>query len=100
MVEPSSRNREPQLRAIPLRTVVAAVPSSAGRSADSSRGSIGILYPVLARVQHLSSGNARTSQASDQNQDPNGNSEQPVRGSSTQQQHIPVPGGNGKFSTF
>ncbi|XP_057773816.1 ubiquitin-like domain-containing protein CIP73 [Salvia miltiorrhiza] len=100
-VEPSSRNREPQLRAVPIRTVVAAVPASVGRSADSSRGSIGILYPVLARVQHLSSGssnNARSSQASDQNHDHNGNTELPVPGSSTQQQHVPVLGGNGSDS--
>lgn len=82
---------------------MAAVPASVGRSADSSRGSIGILYPVLARVQHLSSGssnNARTSQASDQNHDHNGNTEQPVPGSSTQQLHVPIPGGNGKFATI
>lgn len=83
------------MRAIPLRTVVAAVPASVGRSSDSSRGSIGILYPVLARVQHLSSGssnNARSSQASDQHHDPNGNTEQSVPGSSTQ--HVQIPGGN------
>ncbi|XP_047942211.1 ubiquitin-like domain-containing protein CIP73 isoform X2 [Salvia hispanica] len=100
-VEPSSRNREPQLRAIPLRTVVAAVPSSVGLTTDSSRGSIGILYPVLARVQHLSSGslnNARTSQTSDLNHDHSGNPEQPVPGSSAHQQHIPIPGGNGSSS--
>ncbi|XP_047946804.1 ubiquitin-like domain-containing protein CIP73 isoform X2 [Salvia hispanica] len=92
-VEPNSRNREPQLRAIPLRTVVAAVPAPVGRSADSSRGSVGILYPVMARVQHQSSGssnNARTSQASDQNGHA---AEQPD--SSTQQQHVPILGGNG-----
>ncbi|XP_042062205.1 ubiquitin-like domain-containing protein CIP73 isoform X2 [Salvia splendens] len=91
-VEPNSRNREPQLRAIPLRTVVAAVPAPVGRSADSSRGSVGILYPVMARVQHQSSGssnNARTSQASDLNHA----AEQPD--SSTQQQHVPILGGNG-----
>ena len=102
-VEPNSRNREPQLRAIPLRTVVAAVPSSVGLTTDSSRGSIGILYPVLARVQHLSSGslnNARTSQTSDLNHDHSGNPEQPVPGSSAHQQHIPIPGGNGKFATI
>ncbi|KAG6423436.1 hypothetical protein SASPL_113832 [Salvia splendens] len=90
--EPNSRNREPQLRAIPLRTVVAAVPAPVGRSADSSRGSVGILYPVMARVQHQSSGssnNARTSQASDLNHA----AEQPD--SSTQQQHVPILGGNG-----
>ncbi|KAH6792435.1 hypothetical protein C2S52_002912 [Perilla frutescens var. hirtella] len=100
-VEPNSRNREPQVRAIPIRTVVAAVPASVGRNSDSSRGSIGILYPVLARVQHLSSGslnNARASQVSDQNHDSNGNTEQPVPGSSTQQQHVPIPGGNGSSS--
>lgn len=80
------------MRAIPLRTVVAAVPASVGHSLDSSRGSLGILYPVLARVQHVS----RASQASDQHHDPNnGNVEQPIPDSATQQHNIAVPGGNG-----
>ncbi|XP_011078367.1 ubiquitin domain-containing protein DSK2a-like isoform X1 [Sesamum indicum] len=82
-------NREPQLRAIPIRTVVAAVPTSVGRGSDSSRGSIGILYPVLARVQHVSSGNSsgtRASQASDR-------TEQPIPDSAAEQQNL--SGGNG-----
>ncbi|KAI3454230.1 hypothetical protein Pfo_010893 [Paulownia fortunei] len=100
-LDPNSRNREPQVRAIPIRTVVAAVPASVGRGSDSSRGSIGILYPVLARVQHVSSGNSngtRASQASDQHRDPNGNTEQPIPDSATQQQNVAVPGGNGNSS--
>ncbi|KAL0327401.1 UNVERIFIED_CONTAM: Ubiquitin-like domain-containing protein CIP73 [Sesamum angustifolium] len=82
-------NREPQLRAIPIRTVVAAVPTSVGRGSDSSRGSIGILYPVLARFQHVSSGNSsgtRALQASD-------HTEQPIPDSAAEQQN--VSGGNG-----
>ncbi|KAK6118368.1 hypothetical protein DH2020_047939 [Rehmannia glutinosa] len=98
-LDPNSR-REPQVRAIPLRTMVAAVPASVGRS-DSSRGSIGILYPVLARVQHISSGNSngtRASQTSGQNHDSNGNTEQPIPDSATLQQNFAVAGENGNGS--
>ncbi|XP_058203333.1 ubiquitin-like domain-containing protein CIP73 isoform X2 [Rhododendron vialii] len=53
-----SSTREPQVRVVPIRTVVAAVPASVRRSpSDSSHGSVGLLYPVIARVQHLGSGN-------------------------------------------
>lgn len=87
----NSRNREPQMRAVPIRTLVAAVPASVRRDSDSSRGSIGILYPVLARVQNVSLGNsigARGSQTPDQHQhDPNGNFEQNISDAATQQQN-------------
>ncbi|PIN24017.1 Ubiquitin-like protein [Handroanthus impetiginosus] len=92
--DPNSRGRDAQMRAIPIRTVVAAVPASAGRRSDSSRGSIGILYPVLARVQHVSSGNSngtRASQALDQHHDPNGNTGQPIPDSAVQRQNVVVP---------
>ncbi|GFP83315.1 ubiquitin domain-containing protein dsk2 [Phtheirospermum japonicum] len=53
--DPNSR-AAPQVRAVPLRSVVAGVPAAASRrSTDTSRGSIGFLYPVLARVQQVSS---------------------------------------------
>ncbi|KAG8381725.1 hypothetical protein BUALT_Bualt05G0002500 [Buddleja alternifolia] len=97
----NSQNREPQVRAIPLRTVVAAVPASVGRTSDSSRGSIGILYPVLARVQHVSSLNSsgtRASQASGQHLNPDGNNEQSMPDSATQQPNTAIPGGNGNRS--
>ncbi|KAL0447308.1 UNVERIFIED_CONTAM: Ubiquitin-like domain-containing protein CIP73 [Sesamum latifolium] len=89
LLDRNVHNREPQLRAIPIRTVVAAVPTSVGRGSDSSRGSVGILYPVLARVQHVSSGNSsgtRASQASD-------HTEQPILDSAAEQQNL--SGGNG-----
>ncbi|XAR71011.1 hypothetical protein NMG60_11028083 [Bertholletia excelsa] len=50
--------RESEVRVVPIRTVVAAVPSSVRRSpSDSSHGSVGFYYPILARVQHVPSGN-------------------------------------------
>ncbi|WMV33017.1 hypothetical protein MTR67_026402 [Solanum verrucosum] len=67
----SSSARESAVRVVPIRTVVTAVPASIGRStSDSVRNPMGIFYPVLARVQHVSSGNSNNSgasQESDQN---------------------------------
>ncbi|GER32057.1 ubiquitin family protein [Striga asiatica] len=83
--------RDPQVRAVPLRTVVAAVPSSVSHS-DSSRGPIGILYPVLARVQNVSSGNSNgtgASQVPGQHQESNDITEQP---GATQQQNFTITG--------
>ncbi|KAH7832910.1 hypothetical protein Vadar_001247 [Vaccinium darrowii] len=49
-----SSTRDPQVRVVPIRTVVAAVPATARRSSsDSSHGSVGFLYPVIARVQRV-----------------------------------------------
>ncbi|KAL0330571.1 UNVERIFIED_CONTAM: Ubiquitin-like domain-containing protein CIP73 [Sesamum radiatum] len=95
-LDSSSHNREPQLRAIPIRTFIG--PASVGRGSDSSRGSIGILYPVLARVQHVTSTNpngTRASQVSDQHHVPDVNSEQSIPDSTTQQQNTGVLGGIG-----
>lgn len=53
-------NRESEVRVVPIRTVIAAVPASSGNRSTSdhtSRGPMGIMYPVLARVQHMGSGN-------------------------------------------
>lgn len=53
-------NREAEVRVVPFRTVIAAVPASSGNrltSDHASRGPMGIMYPVLARVQHMGSGN-------------------------------------------
>ncbi|XP_073301484.1 ubiquitin-like domain-containing protein CIP73 isoform X1 [Primulina huaijiensis] len=94
----NSSNREPQLRAIPVRTVVAAVPAAVGRGADSSHSSIGILYPVLARVQQVTTGNpngAIASQALDPDHAPVGNTQQPISVSAPQQGNDGVTGGSG-----
>ncbi|KAK9279406.1 hypothetical protein L1049_013085 [Liquidambar formosana] len=65
-----SSTRESEVRVVPIRTVVAAVPAHVRRSpSNPSRSSVGLFYPVLARVQHVTSGNsnsARGSQASDE----------------------------------
>ncbi|XP_010244866.1 PREDICTED: large proline-rich protein BAG6-like [Nelumbo nucifera] len=48
---------ESGVRVVPIRTVVAAVPAPVNRPAsDSSGSSIGLFYPLLARVQHVTSG--------------------------------------------
>ncbi|XP_051129373.1 ubiquitin-like domain-containing protein CIP73 isoform X3 [Andrographis paniculata] len=95
----NSHIREPQLQAVPIRTVVAAVPASGRHESDSSRGSIGILYPVLARVQNVSLGNSvgtRASQASDQHQnDSNVNPERVISDAATQPQSTAGPRGSG-----
>ncbi|KAL0394300.1 UNVERIFIED_CONTAM: Ubiquitin-like domain-containing protein CIP73 [Sesamum latifolium] len=99
-LDSSSHNREPQLRAIPIRTFMG--PASVGRGSDSSRGSIGILYPVLARVQHVTSTNpngTRASQVSDQHHVPDVNSEQSIPDSTTQQQNTGVLGGMANLLT-
>ncbi|XP_019177002.1 PREDICTED: large proline-rich protein bag6-B-like isoform X2 [Ipomoea nil] len=64
----SSTTRGVEVRVLPIRTLVAAVPASVGRAAasDSARGSMGIFSPVLGRVQHLSSENANNSSAASQ----------------------------------
>ncbi|KAI3467987.1 hypothetical protein Pfo_024650 [Paulownia fortunei] len=93
-------NREPQVQAIPIRTFVG--PASFRRGSDSSRGSVGILYPVLARVQHVSSANpngTRASQVSDHHHVPDVNTEQPMADSATQQQNTGVLRGNGSGSS-
>lgn len=55
----SSSIRPSEVRVIPLGTVVAAVPAPGGRAppSNSSRGSTGLFYPVLARVHHANSEN-------------------------------------------
>ncbi|XP_052208869.1 ubiquitin-like domain-containing protein CIP73 isoform X2 [Diospyros lotus] len=92
-----SSTRGPEVRVIPVRTVVAAVPASARRApSDSSRGSLGLFYPVLARVQHVASGrfnNVRGSQTSEEagsgGSDPE---QQPAPDSALPQQDSWLPG--------
>ncbi|PIA45619.1 hypothetical protein AQUCO_01600085v1 [Aquilegia coerulea] len=58
---------EAGVRVLPLRTVVATVPVVGRPTTNSSGSSMGLLYPLLARVQHVSSGqsnDARGAQAS------------------------------------
>ncbi|KAF5178740.1 Ubiquitin-like domain-containing protein cip73 [Thalictrum thalictroides] len=58
---------EAGVRVLPLRTVVAAVPAVGRPAANSSGSSMGLFYPLLARVQHVASGqsnDARGAQAS------------------------------------
>lgn len=97
----SSSTREAEVRVVPIRTVVAAIPAAARRSPnDSSRSSMGLFYPVLARVQHVMSGNyngARGSQVSDEHQPRGlGTQRQPVPESASQQQNIESQGRDGK----
>ncbi|KAJ8558525.1 hypothetical protein K7X08_034054 [Anisodus acutangulus] len=103
----SSSAGESAVRVVPIRTVVAAIPASVGRStSDSSRSPMGIFYPVLARVQHVSSGssnNSGASQASDQNNLHGVEIRDPANPDSAgQQQNIGLPSGevSGNFSSF
>ncbi|KAM3233736.1 ubiquitin-like domain-containing protein CIP73 isoform X1 [Capsicum annuum] len=98
----SSSSVESAVRVVPIRTVVAAVPASVGRStSDSSRSPMGIFYPVLARVQHVSSNNSGASQASDQNNLHGVETRDPFNpDSSGQQQNVGLPGVAGNFSSF
>ncbi|KAL7187332.1 hypothetical protein ACSBR1_037406 [Camellia fascicularis] len=92
-----SFTRESEVRVVPIRTVVTAVPASVRSSpSDSSRGSVGLFYPVLARVQHVASGNLnnpRDSQASDERlSDHFESGQQPNPDSALPQQDIGLPG--------
>lgn len=52
-----SSTRDPEVRVVPLRSIYAAVPAPVGAAAsDSTHGSVGMFYPVVARVRHVSSG--------------------------------------------
>lgn len=99
-----SSTREPQVRVVPIRTVVAAVPASVRRSpSDSSHGSVGLLYPVIARVQHLGSGNLNNlsgSQVPDERLSAGVESRQQRHPDSAAPQHnIGIPGVDGNSST-
>ncbi|THG13738.1 hypothetical protein TEA_019672 [Camellia sinensis var. sinensis] len=92
-----SLTRESEVRVVPIRTVVTAVPASVRSSpSDSSRGSVGLFYPVLARVQHVASGNLnnpRDSQAFDERRSDHFESgQQPNPDSALPQQDIGLPG--------
>ncbi|KAL6012050.1 hypothetical protein ACLOJK_002525 [Asimina triloba] len=53
----SSFTVESGVRVVPVRTVVAAVPAALRRPpSDAAGSSVGLFYPLLARVQHLNSG--------------------------------------------
>lgn len=101
----SSSARESAVRVVPIRTVVTAVPASVGHStSDSVRNPMGIFYPVLARVQHVSSGNSNNSgasQASDQDNLHGVEGRNPANpGSAGQQQNVGLPSVEGDFSSF
>lgn len=101
----NSSARESAVRVVPIRTVVTAVPASVGRStSDSVRSPMGIFYPVLARVQHVSSGNSDNSgasQASDQNNLHGVETRDPANPVSVgQQQNIGLPSVEGNQQTL
>ncbi|KAK4349202.1 hypothetical protein RND71_031957 [Anisodus tanguticus] len=101
----SSSAMESGVRVVPIRTVVTTVPASVGHStSNSSRGSMGILYPVLTRVQHINSRNSNNSgaaQASDQNNSHGVEAEQPPNPESAgEQQTNAFSGAEGNFGSF
>lgn len=89
--------RNSGVRVVPLRTVVSAVPATGGR-APTSLGSMGLIYPVLARVHHGHSGNSNSNRGQ--------SSDEPPRGAVANRQSNPhaathqqsdVPGADGNF---
>lgn len=51
---------------MPIRTMVAAVPSPLGRTpSESSGNSIGLYYPVIGRFQHVPSGHGNSESGSE-----------------------------------
>lgn len=99
-LNPNTSTQDSEVRTIPLRTMIAAVPASGEHGSDSPHGSVGMVYPVLARVQNVTSGNSngiRASQESEQHRGQDADTEQQtMSGSATQQQNIGVPGRNGE----
>ncbi|KAL1827796.1 hypothetical protein ACET3Z_006208 [Daucus carota] len=67
----SSTIRHSGVRVVPLRTVVSAVPATGGR-APTSLGSMGLIYPVLARVHHGHSGNSNSNRGQSSDELPHG----------------------------
>ncbi|XP_028790164.1 ubiquitin-like domain-containing protein CIP73 isoform X2 [Neltuma alba] len=56
---------ESGVRIVPIRTMVAAVPSHLGRNpSESSANSIGLYYPVIGRFQHAPSGHGNSDSGS------------------------------------
>lgn len=54
LLRATSFSREAGVRVVPIRTVVAAVPASVSRPTSNSSGSsMGLFYPLLARMQHM-----------------------------------------------
>ncbi|EOY31278.1 Ubiquitin-like superfamily protein, putative isoform 5 [Theobroma cacao] len=81
---------ESGVRVVPIRTMVAAVPTPFGRlPSDSSGNSVGLYYPFLGRFQHIASGHVsgeRGSQGSGENLSHGVQSEQHLIPESTAQQ--------------
>lgn len=78
--ESSSTIRQSAVRVVPLRTVVTAVPTAGGR-APTSRGSMGLVCPVLSRVHHAHSGSPNSNGVQPSNE--------PLHGADTSQQSTP-----------
>ncbi|XP_017700411.1 ubiquitin-like domain-containing protein CIP73 isoform X2 [Phoenix dactylifera] len=60
---------ESGVRVVPIRTVVA-VPTGHSPS-DSSGSAVGVIYPLLARIQHVNSANANNARGSRASNEPN-----------------------------
>ncbi|CAN6449958.1 unnamed protein product [Victoria cruziana] len=80
------------VRVVPVRTVVAAVPSAVSRPASDASGSgaLGVFYPLLARIQNLDPGHLNVASRSTRAGDHHRNTEAdgpPVSESSTRSQN-------------
>ncbi|XP_027083031.2 ubiquitin-like domain-containing protein CIP73 [Coffea arabica] len=100
----SPATRDPEVRVVPIRTVVAAVPASGGRAtSDPSRGTMGMILPIFARVQRVTSGisgGARGDLASDQpHTHPVEQGSQSIPNSALQHENVHVVGVDGDSSS-
>ncbi|KAK1382897.1 Ubiquitin-like superfamily protein [Heracleum sosnowskyi] len=83
--------RNSGVRVVPLRTVVSAVPATGGR-APTSLGSMGLIYPMLARVHNGHSGNSNGNRGQSSDVPPHGaeaNRQSNSRAAAHQQSDVP-----------
>lgn len=93
----SSTIRHSGVRVVPLRTVVSAVPATGGR-APTSLGSMGLIYPVLARVHHGHSGNSNSNRGQSSDELPHGaETYQQSNSNVATHQQSDVPGADGNI---
>lgn len=92
----SSSTIRNSVRVVPLRTVVSAVPATGGR-APTSLGSMGLIYPVLARVHHGHSGNSNSNRGQSSDERPHGAEARQSNPNAATHQQSDVPGGDGNF---
>lgn len=105
LLEDLSFGGEPGVRIVPIRTMVAAVPSHLGRSpSETSTNSLGLYYPVIGRFQHAPSGHGNSesgSQPASQHRASGVHAaQQPTPEPTGQRQHMDDPARNGNQTEY